>query len=333
MRLELVAQGLSQPVYVVSPPGDRRRLFIVEKTGKVLVMKDGAVLPRPFLDLAGRVSAGSEQGLLSLAFSPRFATDRHFFVDYTDLAGDTGVVRYEASRDDPDRAEPSTREVILSVDQPFANHNGGQLQFGPDGLLYVGMGDGGSAGDPGLTAQDPTSRLGKLLRIDTSVSPPNVEAYAFGLRNPWRFSFDPTNGDLWIGDVGQDRWEEIDFLEAGAPQGTNFGWSYYEGDHVYKRQPIDRARLTFPVFEYPHAQGCSVIGGYVYRGSAIPSLDGHYLFADFCSGRVWDKKGPYGSTVEAPVSRKVENVSSFGSDGSGELYLVSLEGSVYKLVP
>ena len=273
-----MTRGLSQPVYVVAPPGDRQRLFIVEKTGRVLIMKNGNLLPKPFLDLTGKVSTGGEQGLLSLAFSPRYATNGRFFVDYTNLAGDTRVVRYTASRSDPDRADPAMRKVMISVDQPFANHNGGQLQFGPDGRLYVGMGDGGSAGDPRLTAQNRKSRLGKLLRINTSVSPPRIGIYAYGLRNPWRFSFDPANGNLWIGDVGQNRWEEIDFLRAGTTPGTNFGWSYYEGDHVYKRQPINRTRLRFPVFEYPHTLGCSVTGGYVYRGRAIPSLVGYYLF-------------------------------------------------------
>ena len=331
--LRLVAHGLSQAVYVTAPPGDTDRLFIVEKGGTIRIMKDGALLPTPFLGLTGEVSTGGEQGLLSLAFSPTYATDRRIYVDYTDSAGDTVVARYTASQTEPDRVDPATRKVLLTVDQPYANHNGGQLQFGPDGRLYVGLGDGGSEGDPHDYGQNLRVRLAKILRLDVGGSPTRVGTYAYGLRNPWRFSFDPATGDLWIGDVGQDRWEEVDFLKAGTPPGANFGWSYYEGDNVYKRQPIDRARLEFPVFEYPHTQGCAVTGGYVYRGSAIPSLAGYYLFADFCSGRVWMMKGPGGSVAEAPVSRQVTQISSFGCDASGELYLVSLSGSVYELVP
>jgi glucose/arabinose dehydrogenase len=331
--LKLVAQGLTQPVYVASPPGDTHRLFIVEKGGKILIMKDGSLLPTPFLDLSGRVSTGSEQGLLSVAFSPRYATNGRFYVDYTDPTGNTKVVRYVVSATDPDRADTATRKVILTVDQPYANHNGGQLQFGPGGGLYVGLGDGGSEGDPHDYGQNLKVRLAKILRINLAVSPPRVIIYAYGLRNPWRFSFDPANGNLWIGDVGQDRWEEIDFLRAGTRPGSNFGWSYYEGDHVYKPQPINRTRLRFPVFEYSHTLGCAVTGGYVYRGSAIPALRGYYLFADFCSGRVWMKKGSAGSVARAPVSQRVTNISSFGRDASGELYLISLSGSIYKLVP
>jgi glucose/arabinose dehydrogenase len=331
--LKPVAQGLSQPVYVASPPGDTHRLFIVEKGGTIRIMKDGTLRATPFLDLTAEVSTATEQGLLSLAFSPTYATDRRIYVDYTDIAGDTVVARYTASESEPDRIDPATRTVILTVDQPYANHNGGQLQFGPDGKLYVGLGDGGSEGDPHDYGQDPRVRLAKILRLDVGGSPTRVGTYAYGLRNPWRFSFDPATGDMWIGDVGQDRWEEIDFLKSGTPPGANFGWSYYESDHVYKQQPMDRARLEFPVFEYPHTQGCAVTGGYVYRGSAIPALAGYYLFADFCSGRVWMMKGPGGSIAEAPVSRKVTQISSFGCDAAGELYLVSLSGSVYELVP
>jgi glucose/arabinose dehydrogenase len=331
--LKSVAQGLSQPVYLAAPPGDRHRVFIVEKGGTIRIMKDGALLPTPFLDLTGKVSTATEQGLLSMAFDPAHATNRRIYVDYTDVAGDTVVARYTASESEPDRIDPATRTVILKVDQPYANHNGGQLQFGPDGRLYVGLGDGGSEGDPHDYGQDPRVRLAKILGIDVGGSPPRVVTYAYGLRNPWRFSFDPASGDLWIGDVGQDRWEEIDFLKADTLPGANFGWSYFEGDHVYKRQPIDRTRLEFPVFEYPHTQGCSVTGGYVYRGGAIPALTGYYLFADFCSGRVWMMMGPGGTVAEASVSRKVTQISSFGCDASGELYLVSLSGSVYELVP
>ncbi len=331
--LSPVVKGLSEPVYVTSPPGDTHRLFIVEKGGKILILKDGRLLATPFLDLTGRVSTGTEQGLLSMAFSPRYSVNGRFFIFYTNLAGNIRIVRYRVSAN-PDVALASSARVLWKVaHSAHSNHNGGQLQFGPDGRLYIGIGDGGSEGDPNLFGQNLSVPYAKIWRLNVTVSGARPRLYAYGLRNPWRFSFDPATGNLWIGDVGQNRWEEIDFLKAGTAPGTNFGWSYYEGDHVYKPQPISRARLRYPVFEYPHTVGCAVTGGYVYRGSAIPALRGYYLFADFCSGRVWMKKGPAGRVLRAPISQKVTQISSFGRDASGELYLVSLSGSVYKLVP
>ena len=215
VSLQKLAPAFDQPVYVTAPPGDASRLFVVEKTGTIRIVKDGALLAQPFLDISGQVSRGGEQGLLSMAFDPRYASNGRFYVDFTNTNGDTRVVRYRVSRTDPDRAAASTARVILRVGQPYDNHNGGQLQFGPDGRLYVGMGDGGSGGDPQGHAQDPRSRLGKLLRINVGVSPVKVGIYAKGLRNPWRFSFDRRTGALWIGDVGQNAWEEIDYLRAG----------------------------------------------------------------------------------------------------------------------
>jgi glucose/arabinose dehydrogenase len=331
--LKRIARGLARPVYLAAAPGDTHRLFIVLKGGKVLVMKDGSLLARPFLNLTGRVGTATEQGLLSLAFDPHYAANGRFYVFYTDLAGDIRVVRYRVSAN-PDVALASSAAVLWRVaHSAHTNHNGGQLQFGPDGRLYIGIGDGGSEGDPSLYGQNLHVPYAKIWRLKVAVRGATPRLYAYGLRNPWRFSFDPATGDLWIGDVGQDKWEEIDFLGAGTTPGANFGWSYYEGDHVYKPQPIVRTRLRFPVFEYPHTLGCAVTGGYVYRGRAIPALRGYYLFADFCSGRVWMKKSPGGTVLRAPISQKVTQIASFGRDASGELYLVSLSGSIYRLVP
>jgi len=336
LGLQRIAGAYSQPVYVTAPPGDTSRLFVVEKAGRVRIVKDGVLLSRPFLDISSLVSGGGEQGLLSIAFHPRYAANRRYYVNYTDTAGDTRVVRYQASAADPDRTDASTRRVLLRVDQPYGNHNGGQLQFGPDGRLYVGMGDGGSAGDPQDRAQDPRSRLGKLLRITLGTSPLKVAVYAKGLRNPWRFSFDRASGDLWIGDVGQGAREEIDRLRAGRPAGANLGWSGYEGTRVFNAARAarpDKSRLVWPVEQYGHGVGVSVTGGYVYRGAAIPALRGYYLFADFGSGRIWMMKGAAGSRLRAPgLDGRVSSVSSFGEDASGELYVVSLEGAVYRIV-
>jgi glucose/arabinose dehydrogenase len=325
-----------QPLYVVAPPGDKKRLFIVEQTGRIRLVKDGVLLPRPFLDIAGMISTGGERGLLSLAFDPRYAANRRFYVDYTDTAGDTRVVRYTTSSGDPDRASTVSRKVLLRVDQPYSNHNGGQLQFGPDGRLYVGMGDGGGAGDPQGRAQDPRSRLGKLLRLSVRTSPVRVEVYAKGLRNPWRFSFDRQTGALWIGDVGQDAWEEVDYLRAGRRAGANLGWNGYEGTHVYDQDTaasLDRGALVWPVAEYSHSSdGSSVTGGYVYRGHEIPALRGFYVFGDFGSGRVWAMKGPSGTPVAlAGADQAAGNISSFGEDAAGELYVVDIGGAVYRI--
>ena len=338
LKLKLVAGGFDNPLYVVSPPGDRRRLFVVEKTGRIRIIKDGAVLPGSFLDLHTQVSSGSEQGLLSLAFDPHYATNRRFYVDFTNLAGDTRIVRCTASTTNPDRASSSSRRVLLAVHQPFANHNGGQLQFGPDGLLYIGMGDGGSGGDPLGNGQNSHSLLGKILRMNVNLAKPQATIYAKGLRNPWRFSFDRGNHNLWIGDVGQDKWEEIDVLRAGRPAGANLGWNGFEGTHVYNTSTaslLNKAKLVWPVAQYSHALGDAVTGGYVYRGKAIPGLRGFYLFADFGSGRVWAKYGPAGALRTVPgLSGKVVNPASFGQNTAGELYLVSLTtGRVYKIVP
>jgi glucose/arabinose dehydrogenase len=337
VSLQKLPQSFDQPLYVTSPPGDTSRLFVVEKTGVIRIIKNGVLLPAPFLDIHTRVSAGTEQGLLSLAFDPRFATNRRFYIDYTNTAGNTRVVRYVASAADPDVAAPSSAKVILRVAQPYSNHNGGQLAFSPGGRLFVGMGDGGSAGDPQGRAQNSRSRLGKLLRINVNASPMTIGVYAKGLRNPWRFSFDRATGNLWIGDVGQNRWEEVDFLRAGRAAGANLGWNGYEGTHVYNAATaarLNRSKLTWPVGQYSHSFGEAVTGGYVYRGSAIPALRGWYLFADFASGHVWAKKGRGGAKQLLPgADGKVSQIASFGQDAAGELYIVSLAGSIYKITP
>ncbi|HWC06515.1 MAG TPA: PQQ-dependent sugar dehydrogenase, partial [Gemmatimonadota bacterium] len=305
-----VADGLSFPVHLTSPPGDPR-LFVVEKSGAIRVIKDGQVLQTAFLDIRDEVSGGSEQGLLSLAFHPRYASNGRFFVDYTNLSGDTRVVEYRVSAD-PDRADPAPVQTILSVDQPFANHNGGLLVFGPDGMLYVGLGDGGSGGDPQGNGQNRGVLLGKILRIDVDAGTPYAipsdnpfvgqagrrgEIWAWGLRNPWRFSFDRETGDLFVADVGQNDREEVN-ARSRDEGGVNYGWNVMEGSECFQDDDCDRAGLTLPVVEYDHGEGCSITGGFVYRGSALPELRGHYFFSDFCSGFVRSFRLAGGAAVE-----------------------------------
>jgi glucose/arabinose dehydrogenase len=337
VALARIPGTFDQPVYVTAPRGDTARLFVVEKTGRIRIVKDGAVLAEPFLDLSAAVSSDGERGLLSVAFDPRYAANRRFYVNYTNLAGNTRVARYTASAQNPDRASASSAKMLLRVLQPYSNHNGGQLQFGPDGRLYVGMGDGGSGGDPQGRAQDPRSRLGKMLRLSLGASPVRVGVYAKGVRNPWRFSFDRKTGALWIGDVGQNEWEEVDYLRPGRPAGANLGWNGYEGTHVYAAATaarLDKGALTWPVTQYSHRVGQSVTGGYVYRGSAIPSLRGFYVFGDYVTGRVWAMKGPTGTPEALPgADRAAGNISSFGEDAAGELYVVDIAGAVYRIAP
>jgi glucose/arabinose dehydrogenase len=329
--LKRVVGGLDAPVYVTVAPGVRRRLFVVEQGGRIVVVRHGRVARRPLLDISSSISSGGERGLLSVAFDPGFRRNHRFFVDYTNREGNTRVVSFRTSRAYPFRADPRTRRIWLKVHQPFANHNGGQLQFRGH-WLYVGMGDGGSAGDPQGKGQNRRSRLGKILRMRVDVPRPRGRMYAYGLRNPWRFSFDRSSGGLWIGDVGQNRYEEIDHLRARARPGANLGWNAYEGRHLFRRQRIDRSRLVFPVAEYSHAGGsCSVTGGYVYRGP-IRRLRGWYVYADFCSGRIWRLRARTRRVREMAISRRLTQISSFGENARGDLYVVSLAGSVYRLV-
>jgi glucose/arabinose dehydrogenase len=326
LHIRTFASGLDSPTYLTSAPGEPGNLYVVEQPGRILVLAGGK--RRVFLDIRDRVKAGGEQGLLSVAFPPDYAKSRRFYVDYTDVNGNTRVVELRARGG---RADPAGARQLLFVEQPYSNHNGGQLQFGPDGLLYVGMGDGGSGGDPGNRAQNLAVPLGKLLRIDPTRPGARWFTAGYGLRNPWRFSFDRATGDLWIADVGQNEWEEIDRrTRAQLPRRWNYGWSVLEGRHRFKDAPLNRsAPLVAPTVEYSHSAtgGCSVTGGYVYRGSAVPAAKGRYFYGDYCNGAVWSLRGK--QVRREPF--KVPELASFGEDAAGELYLVSLGGTIYKL--
>ncbi|HKK09166.1 MAG TPA: PQQ-dependent sugar dehydrogenase [Gemmatimonadota bacterium] len=343
-----VVRGLSNPLYLTAPAGDDR-LFVVEKGGTVRVVEGGRLLAAPFLDLSSVVSAGGERGLLSLAFHPDYATNGTFYVDFTDASGDTRVVAYRVSASDPDRADPASGDTILSVAQPYANHNGGLLAFGPDGMLYVGLGDGGSGGDPDGNGQDTGTLLGTILRLDVDGGSPYAipsdnpfaggsggrgEIWAYGLRNPWRYAFDAPSGLLYIADVGQGDWEEVDVVPADSG-GVNFGWNVVEGDHCYGASSCDRTGLEPPVLEYGHDQGCSITGGMVYRGDAMPELDGTYFYSDYCSGWLRSFRYRAGSVTDERSWSvgDLGRVLSFGRDAAGELYVLSADGSVYRLEP
>jgi glucose/arabinose dehydrogenase len=291
----------------------------------ILVLEGEELGEEPFLDVRDLVTSGGEQGLLSVAFHPDYEQNRLFYVNYTDLQGDTRVVEYEAT------GGPQTRRrELLFVDQPYANHNGGQVVFGPDGLLYVGMGDGGSGGDPENRAQNLSSRLGKLLRLDVSREGATWEMVAYGLRNPWRFSFDRETGDLWIGDVGQGEIEEVDYLPRDTQGLVNFGWDVLEGTQPFEdKEPNPRGELVGPVAEYGHDQGCSITGGFVYRGQRIPAARGLYFYGDYCSGLVWTFDPEEERIRLLPF--EVQGLSSFGEDAAGELYLVTLDGALFRL--
>jgi hypothetical protein len=364
----LVADGLTRPTHVASPPLDVRRLFVVEQDGVIRIVKDGALLPTPFLDIRGAVGCCGERGLLSVAFHPRFAENGWLFVDYTDTAGDTQIVRFAASAGNPDVADPAGTP-ILTVQQDFANHNGGQLAFGSDGFLYVGMGDGGSGGDPNERAQDPAQLLGKLLRLDVdgggpgyAIPPtnpfagpgdPRDEIWALGLRNPWRFAFDRATGDLYVADVGQNAWEEIDVVPASSTGGENYGWDVFEGDACFEPTPpatscpAPPAGFTFPVLTYAHGEGCSVTGGFVYRGCRMPDLHGTYFYADYCTNFVRTFAGVAGGSAQNRQDRTAAlrppggfgGIASFGEDARGELHVVdqggagSGTGRIWRIVP
>ena len=332
VALRRMAAGLDSPVFAAAAPGEEGRLYVVEQGGRIRVLEDGELRPRAFLDISDRVSGGNEQGLLSVAFHPRYESNGLFYVDYTDLNGDTHVVELRAS--DGGRPPAEVRELLF-VRQPYSNHNGGQLAFGLDGLLYVGMGDGGAAGDPENRAQDLSSRLGKLLRLDVDERGAEWELVGYGLRNPWRFSFDRVTGDLWIGDVGQQAVEEIDFVPASRLDRLhNFGWDVFEGSNVYEdKPPTDRGTLVEPLDEYPHDLGCSVTGGYVYRGErARDEAWGRYFFGDYCSGRVWSLVPRRGEVTRRDHPFRVPELTSFAEDLNGELYALSRDGVVYQLV-
>ena len=348
--LQLV-DNFASPVYLTSPPNDSARLFIVEQGGTIVIRRHDTTLTRPFLDVRGQIDAGGERGLLSVAFDPNYATSGRFFVYFTNTSGDIRVVRYNVSSD-PDSADEATADTTLKVAHPGqSNHNGGQLQFGPDGMLWIGTGDGGGGGDPDGNGQDKHALLGKLLRLDVSGASgytipadnpfkgdtsAREEIWSYGLRNPWRFSFDRQTGDLYIGDVGQNAWEEVDVAPVAVQRGrgVNYGWNIMEGKHCYPSDPCTNPG-QLPWVDYQHAGGaCSISGGYVYRGSAIPALVGHYLFADYCNGNVSSLAYPGTTVVDRSAElRPGDGVSSFGQDARGRVYAVSLEGPVYRFVP
>jgi len=315
-------------VQAVFAPGEKGTMYVVEQGGLVRVVKGGRVQSEPFLDVRGKIVSGGEQGLLGFAFAPDYATSRQFVVDYTDTNGDTRVMRY---RSDGTKALPASARQLLFVDQPYPNHNGGMVVYGPDKLVYVGMGDGGSGGDPENRAQNPSSRLGKILRIDPNRPGAAPKMVALGVRNPWRFSFDRANGDLWIGDVGQNAIEEVDHVKWPLTGLLNFGWDVYEGRSSFEPKQLGPGRYVPPVAQYTHDDGCSITGGYVYRGSAVPAAKGRYFYGDYCSGTIWSLRLS-GSTAtgirKEPFS--VRSLTSFGEDGAGELFLVGGD-SVYRL--
>jgi glucose/arabinose dehydrogenase len=344
VKLAVVADKLDQPLGMAVAPGDpARRLFIVEKGGAIRVLKGGKVLAEPFLELKDRVSRGSEQGLLGLAFHGTFTKSGRLFVNYTDKSGDTRIVEITVASPAADRATIASERQLLVVDQPYANHNGGHLVMTPEGWLLVGLGDGGSAGDPKRNARNSNTLLGKMFRLDPDAASDALRTriLAQGVRNPWRYAIDRAKGDLYIGDVGQNLWEEVDVVPLASLAEKDFGWNVMEGSHCFREASCNHDGLTPPVVEYGHEAGCSITGGVVYRGKAIPALAGAYFYADYCTALLrsfrfardggvtdhWDWK-----KALDPASR-LSQIASFGEDESGEVYVIGLGGTVWKLVP
>jgi glucose/arabinose dehydrogenase len=359
VSLQEVASGLDGPVAITHAGDDR--LFLVLRDGEIVILRNGTVRSQPFLDIRSRVSTGGERGLLSVAFHPRYSTNGFFFVNYTNTAGDTVIERFRVSSNDPDRADLNSRRTLLTILQPFSNHNGGQIQFGPDGYLYIGMGDGGAGFDPACRAQRNDTLLGKMLRIDVDQNVETApfygipfdnpfrgiggatdmpdEVWALGLRNPWRFSFDRLTGDLWIADVGQGQREEIDFQPAASRGGENYGWKMMEGTTCQSTSacpatvpPCNSQALTLPVLEYDHGAGCSVTGGYVYRGNSLPQLRGTYFFGDFCTGLIWAAARQGDGFQVRRLAQTLPDLVTFGEDRQGELYAASIGGRLFRLV-
>ncbi len=339
--LQMVS-GISAPTDIRNANDGSGRLFILEQAGSILILQNGQILASPFLDIRDRVgNNGSEQGLLGLVFHPKFSQNGYFFVNYTDKNGNTHISRFSASGN---QADPGSEKNLIFVQQPFPNHNGGALAFGPDGYLLIGLGDGGSGGDPYGNSQSTNTLLGKILRIDVdqgeayTIPPDNPytnsgemfkEIWAKGLRNPWRFSIDSQTGDLWIGDVGQNLWEEIDYVPSGTPGGLNFGWNKMEATHPFKGS--NQPEFSAPVAEYPHGVECSVTGGYVYRGSALPAWQGVYFYGDYCSGAIWGLPSPPQGTQPRLLFQTGFKISTFGVDESGALYVADYNGALYRL--
>lgn len=357
LYLEQLTNGLASPVFVVSPPGDSR-LFIVEQPGRIRIFDD-TLYTVPFLDIQPQVRYGGEQGLLGLAFHPNYASNGQFFVNYTTLDDTdlyTHISRFTVSAGNPNIANAAVEDTLLRQFQPFGNHNGGMLAFGPDGYLYIGFGDGGSSGDPLNSGQTANTLLGKMLRIDVNSGSPYAippsnpyvgkpdtldEIWAFGLRNPWRYSFDRSTGDLYIADVGQNLIEEIDFQPAASIGGENYGWRLKEAINCYNPTSNCENGVTLvdPISHYFRGGipfRCSITGGYIYRGSCLPQYNGHYFYADYCSSQIWSIKYDGNSVIDSTeyiLSLPVSSISSFGEDASGELYVVSLDGAIYRIVP
>jgi glucose/arabinose dehydrogenase len=349
VQLVEVAKDLKRPVAFVVAPGDARgRWFVVEQhRGRIQIFEGGAKQKPPFFDIDGKVSTGNEQGLLGLAFHPKFATNKKLYVHYTDTDDHTHVVEYTVSADDPDRVDMATAREVFFHKQPYSNHNGGHLLFGPDGKLWIGLGDGGGGGDPLRAGQDMDQLLAKILRLDVDKPGAKPEIVHLGVRNPWRYAFDPKTGDFFIGDVGQNKWEYVFVVAGGDTRRHNFGWNIAEGRHCYNKRTCDRSGFTEPVVDYSHDEGCSLTGGVVYRGKAIPTLDGVYFYADYCTSlfrsfRFYrDTSDPAGGVARdhwnwrgvLDPGGRVNSISSFGVDADGEIYVVTLVGSIFKLVP
>ena len=348
-NIQLFAQGLTKPVCIANA-GDSR-LFVIEQAGYIRILDSlGNLNVQPFLDIHAKVTLSDEQGLLGIAFHPQYSANGYFYVNYIGAGDSTHISRFSVSTGNPNLADPLSEVKLMTIYQPYVNHNGGDLMFGPDGYLYIGLGDGGSAGDPGNRAQNPMAYLGKLLRIDVNHGNPYAipntnpfynnpdtlgEIWAMGLRNPWRFSFDRLTGDLWIGDVGQDLWEEIDFQPVSSAGGENYGWRCWEGNQVYNGSgcPPDSV-FTFPVYTYPHDPECSVTGGFMYRGSLTSPYYGHYFFADYCSDRIWTLVLSGGAWVKQDFGLFTgNNFSTFGEDYLGRLYIAGVNsGKVYRIM-
>ncbi len=347
-----IASGFTRPLYATHADDGGARLFVVEQTGKVWIIKDGLRTRYPFLDISGLISASanrlySEQGLLGLAFHPDFGDNGYFFVNYTDRSGTTVVARYQVSLSNPDVADAGSGQIIFQLGQPFANHNGGHIDFGPDGYLYISLGDGGSANDPLGAGQNRSLLLGSIIRIDVdgaspyAIPPDNPfvgedsaldEIWAYGLRNVWRFSFDRVTGDMYLADVGQNLLEEVNFQPVDSSGGENYGWNVWEGTNRFAGGSAQDH--VPPVFEYPHSLGCSVTGGYVYRGGAIPQMEAVYLFGDYCTGRIWAMhRDPDLNWQAKEFANTGMAISSFGEDEAGEIYVIDYSGTIYRIDP
>jgi glucose/arabinose dehydrogenase len=349
LTLTPVLSGLNSPVDLQNAADGSGRLFVVEQQGQIRIVSNNSLVPTPFLDITSLVDFGGEKGLLGLAFHPAYSQNRRFFVNYDRVVSgqmQTVIAEFQTSASNPNQADPNSQRILFTVNQPFPNHKGGQLAFGPDGFLYIGLGDGGSAGDPLGNAQNRQVLLGKMLRIDVDHTSPGLqyaipsdnpflngvdrgEVWAYGLRNPWRFSFDVPSGRLFVADVGQDKFEEIDILQKGG----NFGWNIMEGLHCFKPSSgCNMTGLILPITEYDHSQGDAVIGGYVYRGPAIPRLSGTYLFSDFESGTIWGlTENSTGQWTRSQLIAGGRNISSFGRDEAGELYVLDYSGSLLRI--